>query len=73
MKKQCIMMYLAVFEMYYNVLRCIEITGPDTRQEPMYEAVLDVPIHAARVSIHAGCIQRHYMPYTCKMPCIPRF
>jgi hypothetical protein len=30
----------------------------------MYEAVLDVSIHAACVSIHAGWIQRHYMPYT---------
>jgi hypothetical protein len=53
-------MYLAVFGMYYNVLRCIEKTGPDTRQEPMYEAVLDVPIHTACVSIHAGWFQRHY-------------
>jgi len=26
----------------------------------MDEAVLDVSIHAARVSIHAGCIQRKY-------------
>jgi hypothetical protein len=32
----------------------------------MDEAVLDASIHAARVSIHAGCIQHHYMPYTCK-------
>ena len=54
------MMYLEVFEMYYNVLRCIETTGPETRQKPMYEAVLDVSIHVARVSIHAGCIQRKY-------------
>ncbi len=66
-------MYLSVFEMYYNLLRCIEIIGPDTWQEPMYEAVLDVSIHAASVSIHAGCIQRQYMPYTCKKPCIRRF
>ena len=66
-------MYLAVFEMYYHVLRCIERTGPDTWQEHMDEAVLDVSIHAARVSIHAGCIQRKYMLYTCKKPCIRRF
>ncbi len=44
-------MYYGVFssfEMYYNVLRCIEIKGPDTWLEPIYEAVFDVSIHAAR-------------------------
>jgi hypothetical protein len=50
MKNGCIMLYLAVFEMYYNELRCIEITGPDTRQEPLYEGLLDVSIHAARAA-----------------------